>query len=42
MSRAFVKEDDTGGIEPLPDRPILPHPNIVPPHGLADYRRASR
>jgi transcription elongation GreA/GreB family factor len=36
MSRAFVKEDDTGGIEPLPDRPISPHPNIVTPHGLAD------
>ena len=36
MSRAFVKEDDAGGIEPLPDRPISPHPNIVTPHGLAD------
>ncbi len=36
MSRAFVKEDDAGGIEPLPDRPISPHPNIVTPQGLAD------
>jgi transcription elongation GreA/GreB family factor len=35
MSRAFVKEDDNGGIEPLPDRPISPHPNIVTPAGLA-------
>jgi len=29
MSRAFVKEDDDGGIEPLPDRPVSPHPNMV-------------
>jgi transcription elongation GreA/GreB family factor len=36
VSRAFVKEDDTGGIEPLPDRPISPHPNLVTPRGLAD------
>jgi transcription elongation GreA/GreB family factor len=37
MSRAFVKEDDAGGgIEPLPDRQISPHPNIVTPRGLAD------
>ena len=35
MSRAFVKEDDSGGIEPLRDRPISPHPNIVTPEGLA-------
>ena len=35
MSRAFVKEDDSGGVEPLPDRPISPHPNIVTPEGLA-------
>ena len=27
---------NAGGIEPLPDRPISPHPNIVTPHGLAD------
>ena len=35
MSRAFVKEDDSGGIEPLPDRAISPHPNFVTPQGLA-------
>jgi transcription elongation GreA/GreB family factor len=39
MSRAFVKEDDGGGIEPLPDRPISPHPNIVTPEGLAAIER---
>src|SRR5580765_1959171 len=35
MSRAFVKDDDGGGIEPLPDRPVSPHPNIVTVEGLA-------
>ena len=35
MSRAFVKDDDGAGIEPLPDRPVSPHPNIVTPEGLA-------
>lgn len=35
MSRAFVKEDDSGGIEPLPDRTISPHPNLVTEEGLA-------
>jgi transcription elongation GreA/GreB family factor len=35
VSRAFVKEDDSGGIEPLPDRKISPHPNFVTPEGLA-------
>lgn len=40
MSRAFVKEDDGGGgIEPLPDRPISPHPNFVTPEGLAAMER---
>ena len=40
MSRAFVKEDDDGGgIEPLPDRPISPHPNVVTPEGLAAIER---
>jgi transcription elongation GreA/GreB family factor len=40
MSRAFVKEDDAGGgIEPLPDRPISPHPNVVTPAGLAAIER---
>ena len=36
VSRAFVKEPDGGEpIEPLPDRPISPHPNFVTPEGLA-------
>ena len=35
MSRAFVKEDDGAGIEPLPDRPVSPHPNLVTASGLA-------
>ena len=35
MSRAFVKDDDGAGIEPLPDRPVSPHPNIVTAEGLA-------
>jgi len=39
MSRAFVKEDDNAGIEPLPDRSISPHPNIVTPEGLAAIER---
>jgi transcription elongation GreA/GreB family factor len=39
MSRAFVKEDDTGGTEVLPDRPVSPHPNIVTPEGLAAIER---
>ena len=34
MSRAFVKEGD-GGLDPLPDLPISPHPNYVTPQGLA-------
>ena len=39
MSRAFVKEDDNAGIEPLPDRPISPHVNLVTPEGLAAIER---
>jgi transcription elongation GreA/GreB family factor len=39
VSRAFVKEDDNSGGEPLPDRPISPHPNIVTPDGLAQIDR---
>jgi transcription elongation GreA/GreB family factor len=35
MSRAFVKEDGEAGPEPLPDRPISPHPNLVTRRGLA-------
>jgi transcription elongation GreA/GreB family factor len=33
MSRAFVKESDE--IEPLPERPVSPHPNYVTAQGLA-------
>ncbi len=29
MSRAFVKEDDEGPDEPLPERPVSEHPNYV-------------
>jgi transcription elongation GreA/GreB family factor len=39
VSRAFVKEDDSGGIEPLPDRTISPHPNLVTEEGLAAIER---
>jgi transcription elongation GreA/GreB family factor len=38
VSRAFVKEDDGAG-EPLPDRPVSPHPNFVTPEGLAAIDR---
>jgi transcription elongation GreA/GreB family factor len=34
MSRAFVRESDAYA-EPLPDRPISPHPNFVTRRGLA-------
>jgi transcription elongation GreA/GreB family factor len=34
MSRAFIKEDDQAGAEPLPDRPISPHRNLVTRRGL--------
>ena len=34
MSRAFVKED-AARLEPLPDRPISQHPNLVTAEGLA-------
>jgi transcription elongation GreA/GreB family factor len=34
MSRAFVKDADDAG-EPLPDREIPPHPNLVTEEGLA-------
>ena len=33
MSRAFVREGD--GAEPLPERALSPHPNLVTPRGLA-------
>ncbi len=34
MSRAFVRNSDADP-EPLPDRPISPHPNFVTRRGLA-------
>ena len=34
MSRAFVRETEAE-VEPLPDRPISPHPNFVTANGLA-------
>jgi hypothetical protein len=34
MSRAFVRNSDADP-EPLPDRPISPHPNFVTRHGRA-------
>ena len=34
MSRAFVKEQEDGGVEELPDRLISEHPNLVTPEGL--------
>jgi transcription elongation factor GreB len=37
MSRAFVKED-SGDLEPLPDIPVSPHPNLVTPRGLAHLK----
>lgn len=39
MSRAFVKEQDTGPAEPLHELPLSPHPNYVTPRGL-DLLRA--
>jgi transcription elongation GreA/GreB family factor len=35
MSRAFVRETDAEVIDPLPDRPISPHPNFVTKTGYA-------
>lgn len=37
MSRAFVKEG-TAELEPLPDLPLSPHPNVVTLRGLASLR----
>lgn len=34
MSRAFVREDDSAGGDPLPERPISPHQNLVTRRGL--------
>lgn len=41
MSRAFVKEGD-GGLDPLPDLPLSPHPNYVTPSGLATLQSRLR
>ena len=39
MSRAFVKEEDSGAPGPdLPARPVSEHPNYVTPAGLAELR----
>jgi transcription elongation GreA/GreB family factor len=38
LSRAFVKEGE-GEPEPLPDRPVSPHPNLVTLEGLAQIER---
>ena len=35
MSRAFVRETEAQITDPLPDRPISPHPNFVTTAGLA-------
>lgn len=35
MSRAFVRESDADVLDPLPNRPISPHPNFVTTAGLA-------
>jgi transcription elongation GreA/GreB family factor len=34
MSRAFVREQDAGTLEDLPDRRISPHPNDVTQEGM--------
>ncbi|SDT60673.1 transcription elongation factor GreA [Bradyrhizobium canariense] len=40
MSRAFVREDDAGSADALPDRPISEHPNLVTEAGLAQIEAA--
>ena len=40
MSRAFIKESDDAGAEPLPDRLVSPHRNLVTPAGLAQIEAA--
>lgn len=39
MSRAFVREDDVGAGEALPERPLSPHPNYITPAGLKALER---
>jgi transcription elongation GreA/GreB family factor len=41
MNRAFVKESDQDG-EPLPERAISPHPNLVTARGLAQLEARVR
>lgn len=42
MSKAFTKESDEDGAEPLPDREISPFPNLVTAAGLAGIERTLR
>ncbi len=41
MSRAFVKEEDSGAPGDLPERPISEHPNLVTPAGLRQLEEAA-
>lgn len=40
MSRAFVKEEDSGAPGDLPERPVSEHPNLVTPAGLRQLEEA--
>jgi transcription elongation GreA/GreB family factor len=40
MSRAFVREQDTGSVQDLPDRPVSEHPNDVTETGMAKIEAA--
>jgi transcription elongation GreA/GreB family factor len=40
MSRAFVREQDVGAFEHLPDRPVSEHPNDVTKEGMAQIEAA--
>jgi transcription elongation GreA/GreB family factor len=40
MSRAFVREQDTGYVEDLPDRPVSEHQNDVTETGMAQIEAA--
>ena len=39
MSRAFVREDDVGDADALPERPQSAHPNYITPAGLQALER---
>jgi transcription elongation GreA/GreB family factor len=39
VSRAFVREDDVGDAEALPERPQSGHPNYITPNGLHALER---